>query len=117
VAVLRALAAIAPVRAVRGNNDVGRWADELPNDDVVEVARRPLYLLHDLKELSLDPRARGFAAVLSGHSHRPRIEERDRVLFVNPGSAGPRRFKLPVSLALLSVGARRCEAKLVDLAA
>ncbi len=116
-AVLRALAAIAPVRAVRGNNDVGSWADELPNDDVVEVARRPLYLLHDLKELSLDPRARGFVAVLSGHSHRPRIEERDGVLFLNPGSAGPRRFKLPVSLARLSVGARRCEAKLVDLAA
>ena len=116
-AVLRALAVIAPVRAVRGNNDVGRWAEELRDDAVVEVAHRRLYLLHDVKGLSLDPRARGFAAVLSGHSHRPRIEERDGVIFLNPGSAGPRRFKLPVSLAFLRVGARRCEAKLVELAA
>ena len=117
VETLEELSAFAPVRAVRGNNDVGHWAEQLPNEEVVEVARRRLYLLHDLKELSLDPRARGFAAVLSGHSHRPRIDERDGVVFLNPGSAGPRRFKLPVSLALLVVGARRCEAKLVALAA
>lgn len=114
--VLGALEGIAPVHAVRGNNDVGRWAEQLPYDAVVEVARRRLYVLHDVKELSFDPRTRGFAAVLSGHSHRPRIEERGGVVFLNPGSAGPRRFKLPVSIALLAVGAGRSQAKLVDLA-
>ena len=107
--------------AERPTANLAEWlalrAEELRDDAVVEVATRRLYLLHDVKGLSLDPRARGFAAVLSGHSHRPRIEERDGVVFLNPGSAGPRRFKLPVSLALLRVGARRCEAKLVELAA
>src|SRR5260370_39883313 len=95
-AVLDALRAIAPVHAVRGNNDKGSWASELPTDDIVEVGTHILYVIHDLAELSLAPAVAGFAAVLSGHSHRPVVEHRKGVLFVNPGSAGPRRFSLPV---------------------
>jgi len=114
-AVLAALREIAPVHAVRGNNDKGRWAAALPTEDAVEVGERTLYVLHDLAELALEPRAAGFAAVLSGHSHRPRIETRQGVLFLNPGSAGPRRFKLPVAVARLVVGARGCQATIVEL--
>jgi len=101
--VLDALARIAPVTAVRGNNDRAAWAAGIPETEVVEVGGLSLYVLHDVHELDLDPRAAGFAAVIAGHSHQPRVEERDGVLFLNPGSAGPRRFKLPISLALLTI--------------
>lgn len=113
--VLVALRAVAPVVAVRGNNDRGVWASTLPGTDVVETGGRSLYVLHDLKELDLDPRAAGFDAVIAGHSHQPRIERRDGVLYLNPGSAGPRRFRLPVALAWLDVGGARLEAEIVQL--
>jgi putative phosphoesterase len=113
--VLEALARVAPVTAVRGNNDRGTWAAGIPETDVVEVGGVSLYLLHDLHELDLEPRAAGFAAVISGHSHQPRVEERDGVLYLNPGSAGPRRFKLPISLAKLTIAKGRVNAKLVTL--
>ena len=113
--VLTALARIAPVSAVRGNNDRDAWAKTIPETDVVEVGDVSLYVLHDLHELDLDPRAAGFAAVIAGHSHQPRLEERDGVLFLNPGSAGPRRFKLPISLARLTVAGPRVRAELVTL--
>ena len=113
--VLDALGRVAPVTAVRGNNDRGRWAADIPETEVVEVGGVSLYLLHDLHELDLEPRAAGFAAVISGHSHQPRIEERDGVLYLNPGSAGPRRFKLPISLARLTVADSRVRAELVTL--
>ena len=100
-AVLDALRTLAPVRAVRGNNDKGAWANKLPTRDVVEVGGHAIYVLHDLSELDLDPTAAGFTAVVSGHSHKPVIEERDKILFVNPGSAGPRRFTLPISIGFL----------------
>jgi len=115
-AVLDALRAVAPVRAVRGNNDKGPWASELPAADVVEIGSDLVYVIHDLAELGLDPEAAGFAAVLCGHSHRPLVERRKSVLFVNPGSAGPRRFRLPVALARLTIGAGRCSARIIDLA-
>ena len=114
-AVLDALARVAPVTAVRGNNDRGRWASDIPETEVVEVGGVSLYLLHDLHELDLEPRAAGFAAVISGHSHQPRIEEKDGVLYLNPGSAGPRRFKLPISLATLTIAKGRVKARLVTL--
>ena len=101
--VLDALRAVAPLVAVRGNNDRGGWASALAETEVVESGGRSLYVLHDLKTLDLDPRAAGFDAVIAGHSHQPRIERRDGVLYVNPGSAGPRRFKLPIAVATLSV--------------
>ena len=113
--VLEALGRIAPVTAVRGNNDRERWAADIPETDVLEIGDVSLYVLHDLHELDLDPRAAGFAAVIAGHSHQPRMEERDGVLYLNPGSAGPRRFKLPISLARLTVTGPRLRAELVTL--
>ena len=113
--VLEALERVAPVTAVRGNNDRGDWAKKIPETEVVEVGGVSLYLLHDLHELDLEPRAAGFAAVISGHSHQPKVEERDGVLYLNPGSAGPRRFKLPISLARLTVAGKRVKAELVTL--
>ena len=113
--VLEALERVAPVTAVRGNNDRGDWARKIPETEVVEVGGVSLYLLHDLHELDLEPRAAGFAAIISGHSHQPNVEERDGVLYLNPGSAGPRRFKLPISLARLTVAGKRVKAELVTL--
>jgi putative phosphoesterase len=114
-AVLAALRALAPVTAVRGNNDRGAWARDVPQTAVVEVGDACLYVLHDLQSLDLEPRAAGFAAVIAGHSHRPLLEVRGGVLYVNPGSAGPRRFKLPVTLARLHIDGGQVEAELVTL--
>jgi len=113
--VLDALARIAPVVAVRGNNDAGAWAEKLPASEVVELGGVSLYLLHDLAELDLDPEAAGFAAVISGHSHRPSASVRDGVLYLNPGSAGPRRFKLPITVARVKTSGRHIPADIVDL--
>ena len=112
---LRALEVLAPVTAVRGNNDRDAWAEAIPATEVVEAAGTWLYLLHDVKTLDLDPRAAGFAAVVAGHSHRPVSEERDGVLYFNPGSAGPRRFRLPVAVGRLTVAAGRVTGTLVEL--
>jgi putative phosphoesterase len=114
-AVLEALHAIAPVIAVRGNNDKGDWAHALSATEVVEVAGVALYVLHDVNALDLDPVAAGFHAVISGHSHRPAMAKRQGVLFLNPGSAGPRRFKLPVSVARLTIRGDAIDAQLVEL--
>jgi putative phosphoesterase len=115
-AVLVALRELAPVRAIRGNNDKGAWASSLPTCDVVEVGTHVIYVLHNLSELDLDPVAAGFTAVVSGHSHKPVIKKRGKILFVNPGSAGPRRFTLPVTVARLALRSGRCEANIVQLA-
>lgn len=115
-AVLEALRTLAPVRAVRGNNDKGAWACALPAYDVVEVGSHAIYVLHNLAELDLDPAEAGFIAVVFGHSHKPVIEKRGKILFVNPGSAGPRRFTLPVTIATLALRSGRCEAKIIELA-
>jgi len=114
-AVLERLRALAPVVAVRGNNDSGPWAEPLAATEVVEVDSALLYVVHDVAELDLDPAAAGFHAVVSGHSHRPSVARRDGVLFVNPGSIGPRRFSLPVALALLRVDGSQLEARVVEL--
>jgi len=113
--VLTQLERVAPVVAVRGNNDRDAWAADIPETEVVEVGGVSLYVLHDLHELDLDPRAAGFAAVIAGHSHQPRLDERDGVIYLNPGSAGPRRFKLPISLARLTVTDSRVQARLLTL--
>jgi putative phosphoesterase len=113
--VLSALAAIAPVVAVRGNNDCGAWAEALPETVTVEVGAFRLYVLHDVKSLVLDPQAAGVHAVIAGHSHRPLVVERQGVLFVNPGSAGRRRFKLPVTVARLAIGTQALQAELITL--
>ena len=113
--ILEALRALAPVRAVRGNNDRDAWAKALPETDTIEVAGVRIYLLHALQELSLDPAASGLNVVVAGHSHRPVVERRGPVLYVNPGSAGPRRFRLPVSVAVLEVRGGTVEARLIEL--
>jgi hypothetical protein len=113
--VLERLRAIAPTVAVRGNVDTGAWASVLPATEVVEVGGLHLYVLHDISTLDLDPRAAGFATVIFGHSHRPSAELRDGVLFLNPGSAGPRRFSLPIAVARLSVVGGRLSHELVEL--
>jgi len=113
--IIEELSAIAPTTAVRGNNDKGAWASRIPETDVLEIGAAILYVIHDIAALDLDPAATGFHAVISGHSHRPRIEMREGVLFVNPGSAGPRRFKLPVSVGCLTVYGTSIKPRLVEL--
>ena len=113
--VLGELRALAPVTAVRGNNDRGAWADAIAESEVLQVGEVFIHVLHDLAQLDLDPAAAGLQVVVSGHSHHPLIEERDGVLYVNPGSAGPRRFKLPITVAELQVEGRSVKAKLVEL--
>jgi hypothetical protein len=101
--ILQQLGEIAPVTAIRGNVDKQGWARRLPETDVVEVAGVSIYVIHDLSRLDLKPRAAGFRAVLYGHSHVPKMETQDGVLYFNPGSAGPRRFKLPITVGRLYV--------------
>ena len=113
--VLDALAEIAPVVAVRGNNDRGAWARGLPVTRDLAVGATRIHLLHDLHELDGDPARAGYAAVIAGHSHRPRVERRDGVLYLNPGSAGPRRFSLPIAVARLTVGRAGLRARVVEL--
>jgi uncharacterized protein len=113
--VLAGLSRIAPVTAIRGNVDRGDWASDLPQSEVLECGGAFIYVVHNLAELDLDPAAAGFQAVVSGHSHSPRIHEKDGVLFVNPGSAGPRRFSLPIAVSRLTVMGNRVGAELIEL--
>jgi putative phosphoesterase len=101
--ILTELASIAPLTAIRGNVDKAAWARELPETAVLEVGNISIYVSHDLAQLDLKPEAAGFAVVVSGHSHVPKQEKRSGVLYFNPGSAGPRRFKLPVSIGKLII--------------
>ncbi len=106
-AVLAALAQVAPLTAVRGNNDHGAFAQALPLQTVLDVQGVKIAVVHELPDLRGDPAAEGIAVVVSGHSHRPSLETRDGVLYVNPGSAGPRRFRLPICAALLTIEGMR----------
>ena len=113
--VLQALQRIAPTCAVRGNNDRDAWGMSLPLTEVVSVGERHLYLVHQIDDLDVDPAAGGFAAVIFGHSHKPLVEWREGVLYLNPGSAGPRRFKLPISLGRLRISGDEVQYELVTL--
>lgn len=112
--ILDQLSAIAPVTAVRGNNDRGAWAESLCATERVELGGMVLYVIHDLAELAIDPTAAGVHVVVSGHSHQPRIEQKGAVLYVNPGSPGPRRFKLPIAAAELHIHAGKVTARAVE---
>jgi putative phosphoesterase len=113
--VLSGLARLAPVTAVRGNVDRGEWAGALPETEVLVCGGLYIYILHNLAELDLDPAAAGFQAIISGHSHQPASREQDGVLYVNPGSAGPRRFSLPISVGRLTIAGGRISAELIAL--
>lgn len=113
--VLDTLQQIAPVVAVRGNNDKGQWAESLAEWEVVEIDDVSIYMLHNVNEIEISPAGAGFHVVVSGHSHKPSIKEERSVLYVNPGSAGPRRFTLPVSLAHLHIRKGKVEANIVEL--
>jgi putative phosphoesterase len=114
--ILAALAEIAPVTAIRGNVDTSGACAELPATEAVELGGKLFYLVHSVHDLDIDPVAAGVAVVVSGHSHKPGIELRSGVLYLNPGSAGPRRFKLPISLALVTLK-DGVEARIVELSA
>jgi uncharacterized protein len=113
--VIRELEALAPVTAVRGNVDVGPWASGLPETATVEAGGALLYVLHDLEQLDLNPAAAGMAVVVSGHTHHATVGDRDGVLYVNPGSAGPRRFKLPICVGRLIVERGKVEGEIVTI--
>jgi uncharacterized protein len=112
--IIPALEEIAPVTAIRGNIDTQAWARKFPETEIVELGGLSIYIIHDLNQLDLNPQAAGIAAVISGHSHQPKQETRDGVLYFNPGSAGPRRFKLPVSLGALEIDGGKLCAKIVE---
>ncbi len=113
--ILDELARIAPVTAVRGNIDRGPWALPIPETNVLDTGPIALYVIHNIDELDIDPRAAGMHAVIYGHSHRPLHEQKDGVCFVNPGSAGPRRFTLPVSVGRLTITGTSITARLITL--
>jgi uncharacterized protein len=106
---------IAPVTAIRGNVDVQMWAGEFQETEVVELSGKSFYVIHDVNAIDLNPKVAGFATVISGHSHKPKQEVKDGVLYFNPGSAGPRRFKLPISVGRITVTERGLTAEIVVL--
>jgi putative phosphoesterase len=114
-AIIEALRAIAPTFCVRGNVDTGSWASALPMTAAVEVGALTFYVLHDIAQIVVDPASAGFAAVVFGHSHKPLVETRQGTLYLNPGSAGPRRFALPISVARVRVSGRDITPELVEL--
>jgi len=114
-AILGQLRQVAPVTAVRGNIDTSAWAKSLPETDLLEIGAVSLYVLHNVQQLDLDPGTAGFAAVIFGHSHKPLIEWRKDVLFFNPGSAGPKRFSLPISLGKLTIANGKLKPELIEL--
>jgi putative phosphoesterase len=113
--ILEKLATIAPVSAIRGNVDHAAWARRLPETEVIEIAGISIYVLHDLAALDLKPEAAGFKVVISGHSHVPKQETKNGVLYLNPGSAGPRRFKLPVSVTRITIRGGKIAAEILTL--
>lgn len=113
--VIDALQDIAPVLAIKGNNDIGGWAHRFPETRLVKSGNTRLFVIHNVNELECDPVARGYQVVVSGHSHKPSVSTRDGVLFVNPGSAGPRRFKLPVAVGKLCIENNQVNAEIIEL--
>lgn len=114
-AIIDQLSRIAPVDAIRGNVDIDEWATALPQTLSLEVESCRIFVIHDRKELSFDPAAQGYACVISGHSHKPSEERRDGVLYLNPGGAGRRRFRLPISVATLTISGRDCLSRIIRL--
>ena len=114
--ILDKLTGIAPLSAIRGNVDKAAWVRKLPATEVVELGGVSIFILHDLAQLDLKPQAAGFKVVIYGHSHTPRVETREGVLYFNPGSAGPRRFKLPITVGRLIVESGKVHGEIVTIA-
>ena len=114
--VIEGLRRIAPTTAIRGNIDAGEWAKNYPDTELVVLGGRAFYVLHNLEEIKLDPAASGFDVIISGYSHRPRIETKTGVLYLNPGSAGPRRFKLPIAVAILVLSDQAILPRILEIA-
>lgn len=115
VEILDQLAAMAPLIAVKGNNDTQAWATHLPETEMIRVGGAFVYVIHDLSQLDIEPHAAGVQVIVSGHSHKPQVEKRDGILYVNPGSCGPRRFKLPISVGELIVEGSQVSARTIEL--
>jgi putative phosphoesterase len=115
--VLAALRSITEVAAIKGNNDRGPWARSIPDTAEVKAGRAAIFIIHNVHDLNFDPRAAGYRVVISGHSHAPSVKEKDGVVYLNPGSAGPRRFKLPIAVAKLIISGTSIEAKIIELEA
>ncbi|HTR24601.1 MAG TPA: metallophosphoesterase family protein [Terriglobales bacterium] len=113
--ILEALNKIAPTTAVRGNTDTDPWSKDLPENDMIEAGGAMIYIIHDLSKLDLKPEAANIAAVIYGHSHQPKIEEKKGVLYINPGSAGPRRFNLPITVGRLKITEGKLKAEILPL--
>ncbi|MGA7684630.1 MAG: metallophosphoesterase family protein [Terriglobales bacterium] len=113
--ILTALKKIAPVTAIRGNVDTQPWARTLSETDFIEVEGATIYMLHDLSHLDLKPKAAQIGAVVYGHSHQPKIEEKNGVLYINPGSAGPKRFNLPITVGKLEIKKGKLKAEIIEL--
>jgi uncharacterized protein len=113
--ILELLQRTAPVKAVRGNTDTGAALHELPSDIIVEIDKVFVYMMHDIASMDIDPAAAGISVVVSGHSHVPRIEQRNGIFYVNPGSAGPKRFRLPVSMARMTINGGKIDCSLITI--
>jgi putative phosphoesterase len=113
--ILTELGRLAPLTAIRGNIDRDAWANRLPETEALEIAGKSFYILHDRNQLDLDPQAAGFAAVISGHSHKPSVETIKNVLYLNPGSAGPRRFKLPITVGRITITGDQLSPEIITL--
>ena len=113
--ILEELASLAPLTAVRGNNDRGPWAKRLRETEFLQVGKVFVYAIHDLAQLDIEPNVAGVHVVVSGHSHKPLVEDRNGVMYVNPGSSGPRRFKLPIAVGELLIEGRSVSARIVEL--
>jgi len=113
-AILDELSALAPLIAVKGNNDRQAWAAHLPETEMIRVGGVFIYVIHDISQLDIEPHAAGVQVIVSGHSHKPLIEQRDGILYINPGSCGPRRFKLPISVAEILVDGTKVKARTLE---
>jgi hypothetical protein len=113
--ILEVLAAMAPVTAVRGNNDRGKWASRLRESELIRVGNVFFYIIHDIAELDIDPHSAGVRVVVTGHSHRPAVKEREGIVYLNPGSCGPRRFRLPISVGEVTVSGDTVTARTLEL--